>query len=534
MIQPEPEGSTQGYPQDSVEVLKNSKVKVGHTNVNESVKKALLKSWAIDCFEKALDPDKDPMERRFDDYKWEFDLEIEQLADEYELGIGKIGHILDMIWENFKNIQGKAKEWCIAGGLDHVNLVIRLPLEHGISRVLEKVDYPNPSVGTNQVTDSITRFEIAGIIRQTKDIYSAVHIQQFWKTVKQVLNHNETICFMVNNEEITYTMDMFRATLKLPFRRLQVHVTPCLKLLSMFRATLKLPVETPKQPFIPTTVFDYIKPFIRILGYQGSLDKVSAFFTKNLTQPWRTMFKVFNRCLTSRLTGYGQTKINVLQIFHVVIKKVHVDYRSTSQFPRDLKRATIPSKMILRCQNRLNLPKERIGNLEPLGHRTLKKKKKKEKQVAEETSSPRKSLKLVEREEEEFDGTEFVDTILLNDEDLSDRTRVSGSSKIRKEKIQTSIPSPPRSLRNDLSLDKDITQELTVFVSPTPATSSQDRSKPISRRYTHIQGAIKRIYKALKDIVPKLATKVTNDLIIDNLPRIVTNVVKKESLHKLS
>ncbi|GJY76328.1 putative ribonuclease H-like domain-containing protein [Tanacetum coccineum] len=38
-------------------------VKVGHTNVNESVKKALLKSWVIDCFEEALDPDKDPMER---------------------------------------------------------------------------------------------------------------------------------------------------------------------------------------------------------------------------------------------------------------------------------------------------------------------------------------------------------------------------------------------------------------------------------------------------------------------------------------
>nr|GEV93172.1 hypothetical protein [Tanacetum cinerariifolium] len=44
-------------------------VKVGHTNVNGSVKKDLLKSWVIDCFEDALDPDKDPMKRSFDDYK---------------------------------------------------------------------------------------------------------------------------------------------------------------------------------------------------------------------------------------------------------------------------------------------------------------------------------------------------------------------------------------------------------------------------------------------------------------------------------
>nr|GEY66272.1 hypothetical protein [Tanacetum cinerariifolium] len=65
----------------------------------------------IDYFKEALDPDKDLMERSFDDYKWVFDNEIEQLADEYELGIGRKGHILEMIWENCKNIQRKAKEW---------------------------------------------------------------------------------------------------------------------------------------------------------------------------------------------------------------------------------------------------------------------------------------------------------------------------------------------------------------------------------------------------------------------------------------
>ncbi|GJT77113.1 hypothetical protein Tco_1043838 [Tanacetum coccineum] len=135
----------------------------------------------IDCFEKALDPDKDPRERRFDDYKWVFDLEIKQLADEYELRIGKKGYILDMILENSKNIQGKMqvcdkKHWkkrswfrwisfdyratlgfgSIAGSLDHVNPVIRLPLECRISMVLGKDDHSNPSVGTNPVTASIT------------------------------------------------------------------------------------------------------------------------------------------------------------------------------------------------------------------------------------------------------------------------------------------------------------------------------------------------------------------------------------------
>ncbi|GJX22897.1 hypothetical protein Tco_0227342 [Tanacetum coccineum] len=38
------------------------------------------------------------------------------------------------------------------------------------------------------------------------------------------------------------------------------------------------------------------------------------------------MFKVFNRCLTTRTSGHDQTKINILQIFHAVINRVHVDY----------------------------------------------------------------------------------------------------------------------------------------------------------------------------------------------------------------
>ncbi|GJR61062.1 hypothetical protein Tco_1503224 [Tanacetum coccineum] len=44
----------------------------------------------------------------------------------------------------------------IVGGLDLVNPVIRLPLEHGISRVLGLDNYSNLSVGTNLVTASIT------------------------------------------------------------------------------------------------------------------------------------------------------------------------------------------------------------------------------------------------------------------------------------------------------------------------------------------------------------------------------------------
>ncbi|GKA57576.1 hypothetical protein Tco_0756764 [Tanacetum coccineum] len=113
--------------------------------------------------------------------------------------------------------------------------------------------------------------------------------------------------------------------------------------------------------------------------------------------------------------------------------------------------------------------------------------------------------------------------------------------------------SPPRSPRNDLSLDKTITLELTAYVLLTPTTSSQDRrkSKLISKRHSHIPGALHRICRrqgfmikqmekkyvinlefqgikervddVLHDIVPKIASNATNDQIEDNLPRIVAD-----------
>nr|GFA11213.1 hypothetical protein [Tanacetum cinerariifolium] len=65
----------------------------------------------------------------------------------------------------------------------------------------------------------------------------------FWKTVKQVPNQNQTIRFMIDRKEITYIVDMF-----------------C--------STLKLPVETPTQPFIEPSSLEYIQPFLKIISYQ--------------------------------------------------------------------------------------------------------------------------------------------------------------------------------------------------------------------------------------------------------------------------
>ncbi|GJW19201.1 reverse transcriptase domain-containing protein [Tanacetum coccineum] len=55
-----------------------------------------------DFFTKALDVDKDPLERCLDEYNWVFHKEIEQLADEYEIKIREKGQVLEEIWTKCK------------------------------------------------------------------------------------------------------------------------------------------------------------------------------------------------------------------------------------------------------------------------------------------------------------------------------------------------------------------------------------------------------------------------------------------------
>ncbi|GKD58136.1 hypothetical protein Tco_1295645, partial [Tanacetum coccineum] len=77
----------------------------------------------------------------------------------------------------------------------------------------------------------------------------------------------------------------------------------------------KLPVENPDNPFVPPVNKEIIESFMYTVGYQGVVDKVSALYTKFLAQLWQTMFKVFNRYLTTRTSRHDQTKINILQLF---------------------------------------------------------------------------------------------------------------------------------------------------------------------------------------------------------------------------
>ncbi|GJX12431.1 hypothetical protein Tco_0204189 [Tanacetum coccineum] len=131
------------------------------------------------------------------------------------------------------------------------------------------------------------------------------------------------------------------------------------------------------------------------------------------------MFKVFNRCLTTRTSRHDQTKINILQIFHAVINCVHVDYAGLlwwdfihCEFLPDEIRATIKYKEYEKVFVGIDVPtiqpqpveSTQRTNRRPKAIRTPTptaesvQKKRKSKIVTRESSIPRKSLKVTIRQ----------------------------------------------------------------------------------------------------------------------------------------
>ncbi|GJY77571.1 hypothetical protein Tco_0483372 [Tanacetum coccineum] len=127
----------------------------------------------------------------------------------------------------------------------------------------------------------------------------AVYLQQFWKTVSKV--PEDTIKFLLDTQQFTYIVDMFRDT-------------------------LHLPVETPDTPFVASTNIHTIEAFMNRVGYQGVVDKVSAFFTKNLAQPWQTMFKKKEDIQYPRFIKLIIT--DLMKKFPNIPKRLEEDYHS--------------------------------------------------------------------------------------------------------------------------------------------------------------------------------------------------------------
>ncbi|GKA79349.1 hypothetical protein Tco_0785945 [Tanacetum coccineum] len=97
----------------------------------------------------------------------------------------------------------------------------------------------------------VIRYNILVLGTSTSDIIlSRSKLNKLWKTVKKVPNTKDTISFTIDRETIIYTVDMFRDT-------------------------RKMSVETLGHPFIVPSDLKFIPRFLKIVGYEGIVDKHS-------------------------------------------------------------------------------------------------------------------------------------------------------------------------------------------------------------------------------------------------------------------
>ncbi|GJV10775.1 hypothetical protein Tco_1352316 [Tanacetum coccineum] len=326
-------------------------------------------------------------------------------------------------------------------------------------------------------------------------------------------------------------------------------------IVDMFHATLKLLVETPEQPFIPPVNFDYIRPFMKILGYQGSLDRVSDFFVKNIAQPWQTLCPTLFHEEESFIQYPRFTKLiiaDLIKKYESIHKRLKEEYHTIKddtplvnmyttgevivhgmRIPNDLLTGAIKDTQVYKDYVETYAGVIKIRQKKSTSTTLLPPSDDQERddiieatQLIENKNLEEDVEKLVEGEDE-YDRDEFADIAFLSVEDSGDmiehrshkekpkeivdddekkdddkhddakddddhndqsliRTRRMVSSKIRTEKMQTPIPSPPRSPMTDLSSDKEISEELMVSDTPMPKAPSQDPVQPTSSRHINL------------------------------------------------
>nr|GEY05425.1 hypothetical protein [Tanacetum cinerariifolium] len=79
--------------------------------------------------------------------------------------------------------------------------------------------------------------------------------------------------------------------------------------------------------FVPAPKFpEMVSFYVNNLGFTLDLRSTSNFKTTGLLQPWQTLCKMFPRCLTTRVTGYDQPSLQIMQMLYCFVSDIHVDY----------------------------------------------------------------------------------------------------------------------------------------------------------------------------------------------------------------
>ncbi|GJY62329.1 retrovirus-related pol polyprotein from transposon TNT 1-94 [Tanacetum coccineum] len=110
--------------------------------------------------------------------------------------------------------------------------------------------------------------------------------------------------FLLDRKELTITLDDFRTIFHLPQANDNNHAS-----------------------FVAPPSFSDMVPFYKqVLGFTMELKTVSNFKISGLLQPWQTLCKIFSKCLSTRVTGWDQPPLQIMQMLYYFVNNIHVDY----------------------------------------------------------------------------------------------------------------------------------------------------------------------------------------------------------------
>ncbi|GJW07360.1 hypothetical protein Tco_1569783 [Tanacetum coccineum] len=103
-----------------------------------------------------------------------------------------------------------------------------------------------------------------------------IYMAQFWHTLKED-GSKYRLTFMLDKKKLSLTLDDFRTIFHLPQANANNH-----------------------DSFVPPPSF--------------------------LDMPWQTLCKIFSKCLTTRVTGWDQPPLQIMQMLYCFVNNIHVDY----------------------------------------------------------------------------------------------------------------------------------------------------------------------------------------------------------------
>ncbi|GJW84531.1 hypothetical protein Tco_0157676, partial [Tanacetum coccineum] len=157
---------------------------------------------------------------------------------------------------------------------------------------------PESKILTNIIKNHPLRFSIAA-----SSSVPWIYMAQFWHTLKED-GSKYRLKFMLDKKELSLTLDDFRTIFHLPQANANNH-----------------------DSFVPPPSFLDMVPFYKQqLGFTMELKTSSSFKTTGLLQPWQTLCKIFSKCLTTRVTGWDQPPLQIMQMMYCFVNNIHVDY----------------------------------------------------------------------------------------------------------------------------------------------------------------------------------------------------------------